>query len=43
MYAAYNAIHAQKTLYLALDTGHWEYPEQNEKLNNWVLEKLLGK
>jgi cephalosporin-C deacetylase-like acetyl esterase len=43
MYAAYNAIHAQKTLYLALDTGHWEYPEQNEKLNNWVLEMLLGK
>jgi cephalosporin-C deacetylase len=43
MYAAYNVISAPKSLYLALETGHWTYPEQNEKLNNWLLEKLEGK
>jgi len=40
MYAAYNVISAPKELYLALETGHWEYPEQNEKLNNWLLSQL---
>jgi len=40
MYAAYNVISAPKTLYLALETGHWTYPEQNEKSNNWMLEQL---
>ncbi len=43
MYAAYNVIKAPKSLYLALETGHWTYPEQNEKLNNWLLQKLAGK
>jgi cephalosporin-C deacetylase-like acetyl esterase len=43
MYAAYNSISAKKTLYLALDTGHWDYPEQNEKVNNWLLARLTGK
>jgi cephalosporin-C deacetylase-like acetyl esterase len=42
MYAAYNTVSSEKTLYLALDTGHWEYPEQNEKVNNWLLKKLTG-
>ncbi len=40
MYAAYNVIKAPKSLYLALETGHWTFPEQNEKLNNWLLQKL---
>ncbi len=40
MYAAYNVITAPKSLYLALETGHWTYPEQNEKMNDWVVEKL---
>ena len=40
MYAAYNVIPAAKSLYLALETGHWTFPEQTEKLNNWLLEKL---
>ena len=40
MYAAYNVITAPKTLYLALETGHWTYPEQTEKLNNWLLDRL---
>jgi len=40
MYAAYNVITAPKSLYLALETGHWTYPEQTEKLNNWLLEQI---
>ena len=40
MYAAYNVITAPKSLYLALETGHWTYPEQTEKLNNWLLEHV---
>jgi cephalosporin-C deacetylase len=40
MYAAYNVITSPKSLYLALETGHWTFPEQEEKLNNWLLEKL---
>lgn len=43
MYASYNVIDAPKTLFLAQETGHWTYPEQNEKLNNWMVEKLKGK
>ena len=40
MYAAYNLIAAPKELFLALETGHWTYPEQNEKMTNWLLGKL---
>jgi len=40
MYAAYNVIKAPKSLYLALESGHWTFPEQNEELNNWLLQKL---
>jgi cephalosporin-C deacetylase len=43
MYAAYNVIPAPKSLYLALETGHWTYPEQTEKLNSWLLEQLQRK
>ncbi len=43
MYAAYNVIKAPKELYLALETGHWTYPEQREKANTWIFEKLQGK
>ena len=43
MYAAYNVITAPKELYLALETGHWTYPEQREKFNDWLLYKLTGK
>jgi cephalosporin-C deacetylase len=42
MYAAYNVIEAPKELYLALETGHWTYPEQREKFQNWITRKLLG-
>jgi cephalosporin-C deacetylase-like acetyl esterase len=40
MYAAYNVITAPKELYLALETGHWTYPEQQERFEAWLLEKL---
>ena len=43
MYSAYNVISAEKSLYLALETGHWTFPEQTEKLNNWLAEMLLIK
>jgi cephalosporin-C deacetylase-like acetyl esterase len=43
MYAAYNVIKAPKELSLALETGHWTYPEQRERFNNWITSKLLGK
>lgn len=42
MYAAYNVIKAPKELYLALETGHWTYPEQREDFNEWMISKLLG-
>ena len=40
MYASYNVIKAPKELFLALETGHWTYPEQQEKVNNWLISKL---
>ena len=43
MYAAYNVIPAQKTLFLALETGHGTYPEQTEELNSWLLDRLQNK
>jgi cephalosporin-C deacetylase len=42
MYAAYNMISAPKDLFLALDTGHWTYPEQRENMNDWLLKHLKG-
>ncbi len=43
MYASYNLIKAPKELYLALETGHWTYPEQREKGNVWLMQKLKNK
>jgi cephalosporin-C deacetylase-like acetyl esterase len=43
MYAAFNTISSPKILDLALETGHWTYPEQWVKLNNWIIEKLTAK
>jgi cephalosporin-C deacetylase len=42
MYAAYNVITASKQLYIVQETGHWTYPEQTEKLTNWLVNKLKG-
>ncbi|WP_247234995.1 acetylxylan esterase [Telluribacter sp. SYSU D00476] len=43
MYASYNVIKAPKELYLALDTGHWTYPEQRDKMNEWLVSRLNAK
>jgi cephalosporin-C deacetylase-like acetyl esterase len=42
MYSAYNVITAPKTLLLFLETGHWTYPEQVEKIEAWLAKMLLG-
>lgn len=42
MYAAYNVITAPKALNLVLETGHWTYPEQTERMNTWLVEKLYS-
>jgi len=42
MYSAYNVINAPKELYVVQETGHWEYPEQIDKINKWLIDKLLG-
>ncbi len=39
-YAAYNVITAPKSLYLAQETGHWTFPEQHDKVDEWLIEKL---
>ncbi|WP_080056648.1 acetylxylan esterase [Spirosoma aerolatum] len=43
MYAAYNVITGPKTLDTDfLDTGHWTYPEETEKMMNWLMAQLKG-
>lgn len=42
MYSAYNVITAPKALLLYLETGHWTYPEQVEKIEAWLTKMLLG-
>lgn len=42
-FSAYNSVTAPKELLIMQETGHWTYPEQNEKAKQWLLEKLLGK
>lgn len=39
-FSVYNVIKAPKDLLLARETGHYTFPEQVEKLNNWLLGKL---
>ena len=39
-YAAYNVIQASKELNLVQETGHWTYPEQQVKIQEWLLSKL---
>jgi len=40
MYSAYNVIRSEKELMLMQDTGHWFYPEERERLEQWLLNKL---
>lgn len=40
MYAAYNVISAPKKLHTVPDSRHFRYPEQQEKINQWMYKKL---
>lgn len=40
MYASYNVINAPKSLFLAVETGHWMYPEQRENMEKWLQKQL---
>ena len=40
MHPAYNVISAQKELWLYQETGHWTYPEQTERVSNWLYTML---
>ena len=43
MYAAYNVIPGPKTLDITyLNTGHWTYPEETEKMTTWLMAQLKG-
>lgn len=39
-YSAYNQIKAPKEVFVIPETGHWTYPEQGVKSDNWLFEKL---
>ncbi|MBE7173930.1 MAG: acetylxylan esterase [Williamsia sp.] len=41
MYAAYNVIQAPKNLFKYPDTGHWTYAAQKQRMNEWLLGKML--
>ena len=43
MYAAYGMIPAEKSLLLALETGHYTTPEQVKRVNRWLEERLTGR
>jgi hypothetical protein len=34
---------AEKVFVPGAETGHWTFPEQTEKLNKWLADKLLIK
>lgn len=40
MYAAYNVISAPRSLFLALETGHWNFPEQRDNMEGWLRKQL---
>lgn len=40
MHAAYNVITAPKMLQLYYETGHWQFPEQRENMENWLVRAL---
>jgi cephalosporin-C deacetylase len=42
MYSAYNVITAPKELHIFQETGHWNFPEQTEILNNWLIKQIKG-
>jgi len=40
-YSAYNQINAPKELFLMQETGHWTFPEQQTKIEEWLLKQLV--
>ena len=42
MYAAYNVIPGPKELWLYLDTGHWTYPEERQRMEDWLIQQVKG-
>ena len=42
MYAAYGVIPGEKSLLLALETGHFTTPEQTRRVNAWLEARLRG-
>jgi cephalosporin-C deacetylase-like acetyl esterase len=40
IYAAYNTVSAPKDIYLSLENGHWRYPEQDKKAEDWLLNQF---
>ncbi len=42
-YSAFNCITAPKELFIAQETGHWTFPEQMVKVNDWLVSKLITK
>jgi cephalosporin-C deacetylase len=39
-YAAFNQIKALKEVFVVPETGHWTYPEQGVKSDDWLFSKL---
>ncbi len=42
IYSAYNVISSPKSLFLSLEMGHANSPEQAAKLNKWIEDSLKG-
>lgn len=42
-YSAYNQIQSSKEVFVIPETGHWTYPEQGIKADNWLFEKLKNR
>jgi len=40
-YSAYNVINAPKELLLMQETGHWTFPEQQARIQEWLLNQLV--
>jgi cephalosporin-C deacetylase-like acetyl esterase len=39
-YSAYNSITAPKEVFVVPETGHWTYPEQGRKADDWLFGKF---
>ena len=40
VYAAYNSIKSPKETFLAVESSHWVFPEQQEKQREWMMRQL---